>query len=1784
MPTVRNDAKRGDAQSLSAQGSRMMEGLEQRTLLSGDPTGSSDLVGSLNWYGHDMDVKKGSWVVSFDEALSEDQAAARVAEIASKLRVTATDVRTIARGRFAVFTTANTITDLSAYRVTTLVDGVKGVFPDFVQEGTRIPNDPMFTDQWGHDNTGQFIPGSGFGMLDADADSTNAWDITIGSQNVIIAVIDTGVDITHPDLAANIWRNPGEIPGNGIDDDGNGFVDDVNGWDFGDLDNDPTDFDGHGTHVAGIIGAVGNNGIGVAGVAWNVSILPIKAVDESGSFPFSATLGAYDYIVALKEAGHNIVASNNSYGAVRSELVFDLFPELFEAEKAAIQRTIDAGIVFVAGAGNDGLDVDPIDEADRLAFLPAGYDIPGIISVGATDNNDGLAGFSNYGAQDVDIGAPGVQILSTVPGGGYAYFSGTSMASPFVAGAVAMIASARPGASPVEIRDALMSAADPLPSLQNRVQAGGRLNVWRAVQLVTRDGPVVASFLPGPVFGQTNESGAINSTLTVSFDKPIDPSFVTTSSATLRGAGVDDVFGNGDDVIVPITAITVTANPRIVTFTLNLTGFPSQRFPIDIYRLVLDDAGFRDLEGNYLNGNTAGGSDATLNFRVAPVSGAYESNDSLTSATPIAFDATGRATLTGMRIGDGLQAGRDVDIFRIQMPAGGLITAEVIAKRLPVASNLDSYIRLFDGFGNEITSNDQYYGQDSYLDFFVATGGTYYIGVSGFGNAAYNPTIPGSGSAQSTGIYNLSVGVSLISDDRVTVNDTFTDPIPVPITGTQGVTTNSIEVRDSRQIRDVNVRINLEHTFVGDLQVFLIAPDNTQVLLFNRRGNSGDNLTNTLFDDEAANSLASGSAPYSGAFRPDNALNQFDGKSAFGLWTLRIVDTTSVNVGQLLSWSLDFTLENDIFGPFETNDTLGTARQLTEINGSGAATRSANLGDGGFGVLDRDLFRFVAAQGSTLTATVSSDGNVNTALRLFDAAGNELKAVNLDGTLASSIEDFVFAQGGTYYLAVSEGSNVAYDPFDVTSGVPAVTTGAYVLNVTVAPGVSDRPLVVSGDEVEIGVGADGTLFALDENGRAVGLTFNDIEFLFASGSPAVRNFFGATANGSNFLNNGTNAATRLPVVLTDESDITNRRVTASGLFQGMRVDRSISFGQGDSFAVIDVFLTNTTAAQLSNVAWMEAINPGQGANVGGTNLSTVNDVDDAGKVATASFFNNLFEQGLTIALAAPASDARAQASFVETTTSVRDPNQLLSFGILDPAGTTGDQVMTMAFDVGSLGAGQTVGLRYFILFGESTSDVNALVDAINNGTGAGHLTADSANPADETLSDGSSAPLLPYAVYYPEGFANSKTYTAVPIMNPNGQDTRVVIIARYASGERDEIIKDFVIPANSRGGATITTPTLFANDSLLVRKNTPYALEIRSERPVAAQFSHYDEFILKDRRAAVGEAFTNRTDSTWTFGEIEKGPNVAEALVYYNTTGEDIKVTSTFYPTDGGAPIEIVQEIGAYRRGGINIRNATTLPAGTYGVVVSTNAPIVASLTHYGLDNGNAYGMVGATGPGVTVGAVPEGQLGLNSTGEIVGVLNANNTTATIVFSFLYQDGSAYRTSLTVAARSHATLDVASLPNFKLGTPYSVLFESNVPVSMSLPTQAFNDGLATSFSSQAFTYWGFGEGYRPKNDGIVTEYLRLFNPTTEPVVVEITLQFGGTSGVETFRRVVEPRRVAEFDIHDFVLGDRRNSQQYYGITVKAASPIVAYMGRYDRFFPGGFGTLGTPLGTSQPVV
>jgi len=324
-----------------------------------------------------------------------------------------------------------------------------------------LPNDPSFAVEWGLLNTGQYS-----GLLGNDIGAPNAWNFTTGSRSVVVAVIDSGVDLTHPDLVANLWVNPGEIADDGIDNDGNGFVDDVHGWDFVDNDSLPQDGFGHGTHVAGIIGAVGNNGTGVTGVNWQVSIMALRVQDDRGAGYTSSVLAALRYATMMRrDHGIMIVASNNSWEAPAG------YSGVVEQ---AIREHGEAGITFVAAAGNNGTNTD------TTAKYPGSYALPNVITVASLTPQGVLASSSNYGAASVDLAAPGTLIQSTYKNGSYAMLSGTSMAAPHVTGVAALVAAARPGITVAETRAAILGTATPLASLAGKV-ASGRLNAWAAI-------------------------------------------------------------------------------------------------------------------------------------------------------------------------------------------------------------------------------------------------------------------------------------------------------------------------------------------------------------------------------------------------------------------------------------------------------------------------------------------------------------------------------------------------------------------------------------------------------------------------------------------------------------------------------------------------------------------------------------------------------------------------------------------------------------------------------------------------------------------------------------------------------------------------------------------------------------------------------------------------------------------------------------------------------------------------------------------------------------------------------------------------------------------------------------------------------------------------------------------------------------------------------------------------------------------------------------------------------
>jgi subtilisin family serine protease len=322
-----------------------------------------------------------------------------------------------------------------------------------------LPHDPQFKFQWALANSGQRG-----GKQGADISATLAWATTTGAGDVVVAVLDSGVDYTHEDLRSNMWTRPADMAP--YQDAELGTVDDLKGYNAIDSATDPMDDNGHGTHCAGIIGAEGENNLGIAGVNWKVEIMPLKFMNAGGFGTTKDAIEAINYVIERKKAGVNVRIISASWGSTqKSRALGDIIRKAYEND-----------ILFVAAAGNASTN------NDRSPHYPSSYDVPNVVSVAALDRHDNLASFSNYGPKSVAIAAPGVDILSTWLGNNYEEKSGTSMATPVVSGVAALIVAQNPGISVDDLRKRLMDSTDPIVALNGKTVTGGRINAAKAVE------------------------------------------------------------------------------------------------------------------------------------------------------------------------------------------------------------------------------------------------------------------------------------------------------------------------------------------------------------------------------------------------------------------------------------------------------------------------------------------------------------------------------------------------------------------------------------------------------------------------------------------------------------------------------------------------------------------------------------------------------------------------------------------------------------------------------------------------------------------------------------------------------------------------------------------------------------------------------------------------------------------------------------------------------------------------------------------------------------------------------------------------------------------------------------------------------------------------------------------------------------------------------------------------------------------------------------------------------
>jgi subtilisin family serine protease len=614
--------------------------------------------------------------------------------------------------------------------------------PDFIVHINRTPNDPRFLD------------GSLWGLHqgnDVDVDAPEAWDVRTSAASVVVAVIDTGVRYTHQDLAANMWRNTREIPGNGRDDDNNGVIDDIFGLDACNNDGDPNDDHGHGTHCAGTIGAVGNNGIGITGVAWQVRLMALKFLSAGGSGASSDAIRCIDY---ARSNGAKIMSNSWGGGGPSASLL------------ASIERARGAGILFVAAAGNDyGRNTDSSPN------YPSSYASDNIVSVAATDSSDRLASFSNFGPTSVDLGAPGVGILSSVASSDSAYesYSGTSMATPHVAGALAVLAAQFPQDNHSALIRRLLSATDPNPSLRGRTVSGGRLNLANALQGSTPTpppptAPVNDNFLAGlPQGGTSWTASGSNLNGTAEAGEPVHAGNAAsksvwwiwtapaTGTCTLRtdGSSFDTVLAvYTGDAVNRLTPVVSNDNSGVGT-TQSSVNF-SVRQGVT-YRIVVD-------------GKLGASGDIVLGCQTVPAGPANDHFGAATTLTGATLRISGTNLNATSEAGEPNHAGvsgRKSVWWNWTAPSSGVLTLST------AGSSYDTTLAVYSGSAvsalSHLASNDDE-GRElhSRVALTVVAGTVYRIAVDGYAGAT--GAIQLAGTLQTQPALGIPSGVSALRD------------------------------------------------------------------------------------------------------------------------------------------------------------------------------------------------------------------------------------------------------------------------------------------------------------------------------------------------------------------------------------------------------------------------------------------------------------------------------------------------------------------------------------------------------------------------------------------------------------------------------------------------------------------------------------------------------------------------------------------------------------------------------------------------------------------------------------------------------------------------------------------------------------------------------------------------------------------------------------------------------------------------------------------------------------
>ncbi|WP_341503671.1 S8 family serine peptidase [Gallaecimonas sp. GXIMD4217] len=1004
------------------------------------------------------------------------------------------------------------------------------------------PNDPRFVDLWG-------MP-----MIKAE----QAWEMQMGSKDIVVGVIDTGFDYSHPDLRTNIWVNPNEVPGNGIDDDGNGYIDDVHGISAINDNGDPMDTDQHGTHVAGTIGAMGNNGTGVVGVNWVTDIVGCSFLGPNGG-TLADGVQCIDYMVGLKNAGVNIRVLNNSWGGGGfTQTLVD-----------AIASADNAGMLFVAAAGNDARD------NDSAPSYPASYDVPNVMAIASTTSTDDMSSFSQWGLTSVDMGAPGSAVLSTVPGG-YDTFSGTSMATPHVAGAAALILAADPSLTTAQVKDILMTSGDPIAALDGKTVSGKRLNVESALNMAGAGGP--SYYLMASPLSRTVNQGAPTS---FTIDLNAVGGYEGNASFSADAPGLNAAIGFSDSSVAADASTLMTVQTSTDTapgnYNIRVNAVDGEiDKSIDVLLKVYPEGTYTTSYSNNtpvaIPDNTPAGVNSSINVPISmtitavtahvDISHTYIADLNVTLTSPSgrtvflheraggsADDLVMSYELTDFDLEDAYgnwvlnvsdNAGADVgtlnswtlDITGAADPGANLPPAINVAEPIDNSLHLPGEMVTFSA---EATDPEEGLVNDSLvwtssIDGVIGTGASF--GRNDLSQGSHQITVTATDSEGVTGTRELSL---YIVTDGTVVSYENARRVPLPDLST---TTSVIEVPLGVNIGDMSVELAIQHSYTNDMLIHLISPNGTEVELFDRieQGEHYRDLYKTFYPVE------------------------FNGENAAGTWTLRIIDEWSNNSGNLERWALTFSHDGSggtpgnaapvvgISAPVggstftqgdlvtfvasandaedgDVTNTLVWSSDIDGVLGSGATVSTTSLSVGSHSVTASASDSASATGDAVVTLTVNP-APVNalpTADFGFSANGLNVAFSDLSGDSDGAVVAWAwdFGDGNGSALANPSHSYATGGSYDVTLTVTddAGDSHSITKQVGVASPVSlSASATVNGDKVTAKLnwsGANGRQVDIYRDGQLIGSTRNDGSYSDRFNSTAIDFAYRVCEQGSN---------------------------------------------------------------------------------------------------------------------------------------------------------------------------------------------------------------------------------------------------------------------------------------------------------------------------------------------------------------------------------------------------------------------------------------------------------------------------------------------------------------------------------------------------------------------------------------------------------------------------------------------------------------------------------------------